>query len=159
MFPLNRYLLNTLPMITLVSFFSFFLIIGKNYSLIIYLHDMLVVHIFCWNKKLLLFILFLAIKMYTQQRLYWCQTKYMYRVNTQKKELKRTGDDFSLDDWLIDFFKKVNIKWIIFSHGPHDEHRSSGLKPVKLCLDQTIFHFLFRTTCISKLIQEFDSDQ
>jgi hypothetical protein len=38
----------------------------------------------------------------------------------------------------------------------HDVQRSSGPRPVKLCSNQQIFQFLFRT--ISKYIQEFDSE-
>ena len=37
-------------------------------------------------------------------------------------------------------------------NSPNDEHQSSGPRPVKFCLDQLIFQFLFRyTKCISKI--------
>ena len=38
------------------------------------------------------------------------------------------------------FIKVVTLQW----NRPHDDHRSSDPRPVKLCLDQYIFRFLFR---------------
>ena len=41
--------------------------------------------------------------------------------------------------------KLLNVNYHTIIIIPHDEHRSSGPRSVKLCSEQKIFQFLFRT--------------
>ena len=41
--------------------------------------------------------------------------------------------------------KDYYIEKFMMGSSPHDEHRSSGPRPVKLCLDQYIQIFILRT--------------